>query len=251
MADGMFQGKVALVSGAARRIGLAIAKRLAAEGAGVVVHANSSRDAAEAGAREIEAAGGRAIPLFGDVTDPAQVEALIGGAVEHFGRLDMVVHNAVSPNHGSLDDLEFEAWREGISVILDGAFLLSKFAAPHMRKDGGSIVFIGGTTAFTGATSLIRPTGKAGLVGLARALALSLGPEAIRVNVVSPGRIDAPDDPPERTAAYAGNRPVERIPLRRAGAPEDIADAVAAICGRDMRYVTGQTIHATGGFYMG
>jgi 3-oxoacyl-[acyl-carrier protein] reductase len=71
------------------------------------------------------------------------------------------------------------------------------------------------------------------------------------VNVVSPGRIDAPDDPPERIAAYAGNRPVERIPLRRAGAPEDIADAVAAICGSDMRYVTGQTIHATGGFYMG
>ncbi len=251
MTDGMFQGKVALVSGAARRIGLAIAKRLAAEGAGVVVHANSSKDAAKAGAKEIEAAGGRAIPLFGDVTDPAEAEALIGGAVEHFGRLDMIVHNVVSPNYGSLAELDFEAWRDGISVILDGAFLLSKFAAPHMENDGGSIVFIGGTTAFTGATSLIRPTGKAGLVGLARALALGLGPQAIRVNVVSPGRIDAADDPPERTAAHAGNRPVERIPLRRAGAPEDIADAVAAICGDDMCYVTGQTIHATGGYYMG
>ncbi|MBT3884018.1 MAG: SDR family NAD(P)-dependent oxidoreductase, partial [Rhodospirillaceae bacterium] len=173
MADGMFEGKVALVSGAAKRIGLAIAKRLAAEGAGVVVHANSSRGAAEAGAREIEAAGGRAIPLFGDVTDPGQVEALIASAVEHFGRLDMVVHNAVSPNHGSLAELDFEAWRDGISVILDGAFLLSKFAAPHMENGGGSIVFIGGTTAFTGAASLIRPTGKAGLVGLAIAKRLA------------------------------------------------------------------------------
>lgn len=136
-------------------------------------------------------------------------------------------------------------------MILDGAFLLSKYAVPHMRADGGSIVFIGGTTAFTGAASLIRPTGKAGLVGLTRSLALNLGPEGIRVNLVSPGRIESPDDPPERRAHYAGNRPVERIPLRRAGAPEDIADAVAAIAGDDMRYVTGQTIHATGGFYMG
>jgi 3-oxoacyl-[acyl-carrier protein] reductase len=252
MAEQMFSGKVALVSGAARRIGLAIARRLAADGAGVVVHANSSRQAAEAGAKEIVAAGGKAIPLFADVTDPASVEALIAGAVDHFGRLDMVVHNAVSPAHGTLEALDFEAWREGISVILDGAFLLSKFAAPHMEKGGGgSIVYIGGTTAFVGSASVIRPTGKAGLVGLARSLALALGPQGIRVNVVSPGRIDAPEDAPERQAANSGTRPVERIPLRRAGAPEDIADAVAAICGHDMRYVTGQTIHATGGFYMG
>lgn len=96
MAEGMYSGKVALVSGAARRIGLAIAKRLAADGAGVVMHANSSREEAEAGAKEIEVAGGRAIALFADITDADQVKGLIDCAVDHFGRLDVVVHNAVS-----------------------------------------------------------------------------------------------------------------------------------------------------------
>lgn len=246
-----FEGKSAIVTGSARRVGRAIAERLAADGASVVINSRSARDECEEAAHAIEAAGGRAIVNLGDVTNPDDVAAMVDAAVSAFGRLDIMVHNAFLRRRGTLDELSLDEWHDVMAVVLDGGFLTAKYAAPELRKTAGNIVLIGGLTAFMGALGPATPTAKAGLVGLMRSLVQELGPDGVRVNLVSLGRIEGEGDDPARTAASAANRPVERIPLRRPGNPEDVADAVAAVCGDDMRYVTGQTFHLAGGIYMG
>lgn len=244
-------GKVALVTGGSRRIGRQIALRLAEEGAAVAVNARTSRQEVEAVVAEIEAVGGRAIAAMADITDPAANAGMVDATVSALGRLDIVVHNAVSREHASLEELDLARWRAAIAVVLDGAFLTAKHAAPHLARTGGTIVMVGGGTAFTGAASPAVPAAKAGLVGLVRSLAVALGPKGVTANLVSPGRIEADEDSAERKRGLAKLRPDELIPLRRAGTPAEVADAVVALARRDFRYVTGQVIHLSGGFYMG
>ena len=253
MADqaGALAGKAALVTGGSRRVGKTIALKLAAAGAAVAVNARSSRAEVDAVVAEIVAGGGTAMPAMADITDAAANSAMVDATVRTLGRLDIVVHCAVARQHARLEELDLAGWRAALAVVLDGGFLTAKHAAPHLARVGGTIIMIGGGTAFTGGTSPAVPTAKAGLVGLVRSLALALGPQGITVNLVSPGRIESKEDSAERRQELARGRPDEQIPLRRAGTPSEVADVVVALARPDFRYVTGQTVHVSGGFYMG
>jgi len=243
-------GKVALVTGAARNIGRAIARSLASGGAAVMVNANTSRAEAEQTVAMIEAAGGRAALHIADVTDAAAVAALAEATLKRFGRLDFLVNNAAVRAETAFAEIRFEDWRRVLSTILDGAFLCTQACLPHLaRAGGGAIVNLGGLTAHKGAAGRAHViTAKAGIAGLTRALALDLAPQRITVNCVVPGTIEtvrglpgAPERPENRRALP---------PIGRRGEPEEIAAMVRTLCGPDMRYVTGQSIHVNGGNFM-
>jgi 3-oxoacyl-[acyl-carrier protein] reductase len=243
-------GKVAIVTGSTRRIGRQIVKRLASDGASIVVTTRQSKQAMDETIKEIEAIG---VPVMGhlaDLTKEDEVKGLIDAVVKRFGHIDIIVHNAVDRNHDKLEDISLDKWRNTFAVIVDGGMMLAKYGSPHMRP-GGSIVYLGGGSAFTGVANPAQPTAKMALVGLTRSLASALGPKGIRVNCVSPGRIEAVEDGPERLQMLRGGRPDDKIPLRRAGDIHDIADAIASVVSDDMRYVTAHTIHLTGGYYVG
>jgi 3-oxoacyl-[acyl-carrier protein] reductase len=242
---------VALVTGGSRRIGREICLRLARDGAAIAVNARASRAETDEVVDAISAAGGRAVIAMGDITQEDSCRAVIASAVDAFGRLDILVHNAVQREHRRIDALDLDAWRKANAVVLDGAFLASKYAAPHMTRQGGRILLISGASAFVGSSGPATPAAKAGLVGLARSLARALGPQGVTANVISPGRIEDVSDSQDRRAMLAGGRPDDSIPLQRPGTPADVANVVAAMASDDFAYVTGQVLHVTGGFYMG
>ncbi len=216
----------------------------------MVVNARQSAKAADAVVETIAAAGGRAVAALGDVTDPAFVDRLIGTAVDRFGGVDLLINNAAVRSETPFDQLDFAEWREVLSIILDGAYLTSRAALPHLSRSGrGAIVNIGGLSAHTGAAGRAHVvTAKAGLAGLTRALAHDLAPRDITVNCVAPGMIDTVR---ERTAARDPSHHARHQPLRgQRGAPEDIAGCVRYLCGPAARYITGQTIHVNGGIFM-
>jgi 3-oxoacyl-[acyl-carrier protein] reductase len=243
-------GKVALVTGAARNIGRAIARSLSAGGAQVMVNANTSRNEAQQTVAMIESAGGKAAAHIADVTDPGAVAAMIEATVARFGRLDMLINNAAVRAETPFAEIRLEDWRRVLATVLDGAFLCAQASLPHLiRAGGGSIVNIGGLTAHKGADGRAHViTAKAGLAGLTRALALDLAPHRITVNCVVPGTIET-----VRGLPGAPERPQHRRslpPVGRRGEPEEIAAMVRTLCGPDMRYVTGQSIHVNGGNFM-
>ena len=242
------RGRVAVVTGSGRNIGRAIARALADAGASVVVNAKSSAPEAEAVAREIREAGGHAAPKIADVSSPDGAAALIAAAIDTFGRLDILVNNAAVRREIDFAKLDYQEWREIIATILDGAYLCSHAALPHLiSAGGGSIVNIGGLSSYTGAARRAHViAAKAGLVGLTRALAHDLAPHAITVNCVAPGLIDTTRRGPE-PAHHATHATL----VGRRGTPEDIAAVVRFLCGPDARYITGQTLHANGGVFMG
>jgi len=247
-------GRVALVTGSAKRTGRAIALKLAEAGASVVVNALASRREAEATARDIERAHGegRALSFIADVGDPDAVHAMVEAAVERFGGLDILLNNASIRHHAALDATTIDDWRRILRVTLDGSFLCSKAAAPYlMRSPAGTIINMGGVVAHTGArgASAIM-TAKAGLEGLTRALAYDLGPR-VTVNCVIPASMHSPDDPPERAPALQSFYQHERVPLARPGSVDEIANAIVALCGPAWRYMTGQMIHINGGVHFG
>jgi 3-oxoacyl-[acyl-carrier protein] reductase len=245
-------GRVALVTGAGRNIGRAIALELAAGGAGIVVNARSNRAEAESVAREIEAAGGKAMAILADVVDPAAVDAMLRDAVTHFGRLDILVNNAAIRREVPFAELGHAEWREVLETCLDGAFHCVKACLAPLKASGsGAIVNIGGLTAHTGGLGRAHVvTAKAGLVGLTRALAHDLAADGITVNCVSPGMIDT-----RRQTSSAPGEPAHHATRQtlagRRGQPDEIAAAVRWLAGPGGRYVTGQTIHVNGGTYFG
>jgi 3-oxoacyl-[acyl-carrier protein] reductase len=247
---GELAGKVCIVTGSARNIGRSIALALAGEGAAVVVNANRSQAEAQGVAEEIKGAGGRAIAQLADVTDPAGAAALVKAAIDAFGRLDCVVNNAAIRRETAFAEMSFAEWREVVSIILDGAFLMSQAALPYLAKsDAGSIVNIGGMSAHTGAAQRAHVVAaKAGLVGFTRALAHDLAPQNITVNCVVPGMIATVRG---GTAAAKPSHHAQHQPLiGRRGTPQEIADLVAFLAGPRARYLTGQTVHANGGVFM-
>src|ERR1700679_4294159 len=243
-------GKVAIVTGAGRNIGRAIALALADAGASVVVNARSNRAEADAVAREIEAAGGKALVHLGDVADAAAVQAMADAAVKHFGRINILVNNAALRREKPFAEMDYAEWREIMDVTLDGTFHCVKACLPALRKSGtGTIVNIGGLSAHTGARNRAHVvTAKAGIIGFTRALAHDLAEDGITVNCVVPGLIGTsrPKDRPQPAhhsthQTIAGGR----------GRPEDVAAAVRFLCSPGARYITGQAIHANGGAYLG
>jgi 3-oxoacyl-[acyl-carrier protein] reductase len=242
------KGRVALVTGASRNIGRAIALDLADAGAAVVVNTRASREAAEAVVREIEARGGQGLLALSDVTDEAAVQAMIEAAVARFGRMDILVNNAAVRPEQSFEQMSLDEFRSVVGLILEGAFLCARLALPHlMRSDGAAIVNIGGMTGHSGAAGRVHVvTGKAGLVGLTKALAHELSPKAITVNCVVPGLI--------ATSLRIGTVPgvhLRNPPLvGRRGQPEDVAAMVRHLAGPAGRYITCQTIHVNGGAFL-
>jgi 3-oxoacyl-[acyl-carrier protein] reductase len=240
-------GKVALVTGAARNIGRAIARSLAAGGASVMVNARTSRAEAEKTAAMI---GANAAVHLADVTRPGEVQALVDATVKRFGRLDFLVNNAAVRYETAFADMKFEEWREVLAIVLDGAFLCSHAVLPHLAKaGGGTIVNIGGQTGHRGASERAHViAAKAGLAGLTKALALDLAPHRITVNCVVPGTIEGVRGLPGAPERPAHRRAVP--PIGRRGEPEEIAAMVRMLCGPEARYITGQAIHVNGGGYL-
>jgi 3-oxoacyl-[acyl-carrier protein] reductase len=240
-------GKVALVTGAARNIGRAIARSLAAGGAAVMVNAKSSRAEAE---KTVEMIGSRSALHIADVTKPGDVQALVDATVKRFGRLDFLVNNAAVRFETPFEKMKYEEWRQVLAIVLDGAFLCVQASLPHLiRAGGGTIINIGGQTGHKGASERAHViTAKAGLAGMTKALALDLAPHQITVNCVVPGTIDS-----QRGLPGVPERPEHRRsppPIGRRGAPEEIAAMVRMLCGPDARYITGQAIHVNGGGYL-
>jgi 3-oxoacyl-[acyl-carrier protein] reductase len=242
-------GRVALVTGAGRNIGRAIALELAAGGAAVVVNARSNKAEAEAVAAEIAAAGGEALALTGDVADPAAVNAMVDAAVARFARIDYLVNNAAMRGERPLQDMTYAEWRSVLDVTLDGAFHCAKACLPHLKKSGaGSIVNIGGLSAHAGSKDRAHVlTAKSGLTGFTRALAFDLAGDNVTANCVAPGLVGTarPKDfvEPQHHA-------IHHTLSGRRGSPQDIATIVRFLCGPGARYLTGQTIHASGGAFL-
>lgn len=241
------EGRVALVTGASRNIGRAIAVALGAAGASVMVHAHRDSEGAEETARLVEAAGGKAGVALGDLADPTVPQRVVDVALSVFGRFDILVANAAIRPESSIEDMSYEDWRQVMALCLDSVFLLTKAALPSLKaSDQASIVTIGGLTGHSGASGRVHViTAKAALAGLTKALAHDLGKDAITVNCVAPGLIET-----VRSGEEPKHHATRTNVLGRRGTPEEVAAAVQMLAGPSMRYVTGQTLHVNGGALM-
>lgn len=244
-------GRVAIVTGAARNIGRAIARSLAAGGAAVMVNAHTSRDEAEKTVAMIKADGGNAAFCMADVTDAPAVQVMVDETVRLFGRLDFLVNNGSWRPDIKFEETTLAQWRRVLSVTLDGAFICTQACLPHLLRAGGAaIVNIGGLTGHQGAFNRVHViAAKSGLAGMTKGLAYDLAARDITVNCVVPGPIDTKRGAP----GLAAERPDHRkaIPLvGRRGEPGEIAAMVRMLCGPDARFTTGQSLHVNGGAWM-
>ena len=241
------EGKTALVTGSGRNIGRAIILKLAEDGANVVVNARTNKEEAEAVAAEARALGVVALPFVADVSERQQVTSMFAAAAEQFGGVDILVSNAAIRPRKPFTELTYADWEWVRGVVLDGAFHVAHAAVPNMVKNGyGRIVFFTGDGAFTGtATRSHVSAAKMGVIGLARGLASEFAPKNIRVNVISPGRIDTSRD----MAWYpqGGMTDTSDIPVGRLGSVDDIAAATMFLINDDCGFMSGQTIHVNGG----
>jgi NAD(P)-dependent dehydrogenase (short-subunit alcohol dehydrogenase family) len=242
------EGRVILITGAAHGIGRAIAVRLAAEGARVLC-ADLDADGV---ARTATQVGTAALAVTCDVTDSVSAEAAVKAGVAHFGALHGLINNAAAPSHdATVVDLPLEHWQSEIAVSLTGAFLMSKFALPHLIAAGaGSIVHVASQFAQVGvAGSAAYCAAKAGLVNLAKVMALDHAHQNIRVNALSPGAVWT-----ERLMARnasleeANAKLASRFPIGRIGRPEEIAAAAAFLMSDDSSYMTGADLLVDGGY---
>jgi NAD(P)-dependent dehydrogenase (short-subunit alcohol dehydrogenase family) len=233
------EGQVALITGAAKRIGRSIALRLAAEGADIVVNYASSRPEADSLVAEINSGGRRAIALQADVSHRADVQKLFFAAENECGRLDILVNNAGTFFPAKFEELTEEQWDHILNVNLKSQFLCAQSAAPIMKRQGrGRIInlsSLGGLLPWPAYTQYC--VSKAGCIMLTRCLARALGPE-ILVNSVAPGTIQFPGEPPDEEY-------IRRVPLHRTGTGDDIAQAVFYLASAD--FVTGQILVVDGG----
>jgi 3-oxoacyl-[acyl-carrier protein] reductase len=237
-------GKVALVTGASRNIGRAIALSLAAGGAAVAVNTRSSKADADKVVEELKKAGGQAETCMADIVDPKAVGAMVEGVVKRFGRLDILILNASQRKETPFMDMSFEEWRSLLSITLDGSFHCVKACVPHMIKaGGGSIVTIGGMTALSGAKRRVHGSvGKHGLYGMTRALAKELGEHQVNVNCVAPGQMNTP-----RAAGRSEREGAAGVPMGRRVEPDEIASITRFLCGPGGRMISGELIYVDGG----
>ena len=245
------EGKVAIIAGAAwGGIGGATAVRFAQEGAKVVVNTHRRQEKLEETVSRIEAVGGEAAWVMGDVAEEATWESMVGLALERFGKVTTLVHNAAQSFGKRVADFTREEWERGLAVTLGGPWLGAKYCLPEMiRAGGGAIVFVSTVNA-TITNPLFGNYGaaKAGVNALARSIALEYGREGIRANAIAPGQIVG-----ERGKAWLASDPEEDraskdcYPIGRYGRPEDIANAALFLASDEAAFVTGVTLTVDGG----
>jgi 3-oxoacyl-[acyl-carrier protein] reductase len=244
-----FEGKVALVTGASRGIGEAIARRLAAEGAEVVCAARTV-EALEKVVAEIRSAGGKASALELDLADPASIDAGVKSVLAGHARIDVLVNNAGVAEDNLVMRMSRDAWDRVLATNLTGVFLLTQAVIKAMlRKHYGRIVNITSVVGLMGnAGQANYAASKAGLVGLTKSVARELGSRNITCNAVAPGFIATAMT--DKITEAARESLTGQIPLGRLGTPEDVAAAVAWLASDESSYVTGTVVNVSGGLYM-
>ncbi len=247
------RGRVAWVTGSSKGIGRAVSIGLAGQGCDVVVHYNSSEDDAREVAEQVEAQGGEAFLLKGDVTDSEDVRRMAGEVEDRYGRVDILVNNAGSMvERITLAEMTEEAWDRIMDVNLKSVFLCSQAVLPMMKgQGGGRIINMSSVSARNGGSpsSVAYSTAKGGVSTLTRAMARELVSDGILVNAVAPGRIDTPFHD-EFTTDEKREEAAQGIPLKREGTPEEVVGAVLFLASRHASYVVGEVIEVNGGMLM-
>jgi len=242
-------GKVAVVTGASKGIGAAIAKQLAADGAQVVVNYSSSRDAADKVVADIRDAGGQAIAVGASIPKEADIDSLFAETHKAYGKVDILVNNAGVYSFSPLDAVTTEEYRRIYDTNVLGVLLTTKAALPHFPPEGGSVINISSvvSTLAPPATSIYSAT-KGAVDTITKVLAKELGPRKIRVNAVNPGLVITEGT---QAAGIAGSdfekHAISETPLGRAGRPDDIAPPVAFLASEDAHWITGETLYVSGG----
>ena len=244
----MLKGKTALITGASRGIGRGIAQKFAENGAYVGINYYSYDRGAKETLELILNNGGDGILLKGDVSKPKDVDNMVNTFIQKTGNIDIIVNNAGIYNRKYFDELTIDKWNNVLSINLTGCFNLCNHAIPHM-KAGSKIIFISSQLALKGSThGADYATSKAGILGLARSLALELADKKINVNSVAPGTIDT-----DIIANYTEEMKKQRIkdiPLKRLGTVEDVANICLFLASSLSDYITGETLNVNGGLYI-
>ena len=239
--------KVALITGASRSIGAAIAIALAERGAKVVINYLSNEKAAKDVERQIVEKGGVAVTIQGDVGKQADVKALIEQTVARFGRIDILVNNAAMMGQLPDSEIDPEYFRQMFEANVLGPIMMTQNAAPHFPRSGGRVINISSRTAFGGGpVNMVYASAKAAVRRLTHSFAKELGPRNITVNCVAPGMTETQGTQERLSSAYRENT-LKQTPLGRIGVPEDIAPIVAFLASDDSRWLTGRTLLADGG----
>ena len=249
------ENRVAIITGSASGIGRASAKVFAKEGAMVVV-ADINLAGAQETAKQIEAAGGVALPVKTDVANPESVETMVGQALRSFGRINVLFNNAAVQINKTVEDTTAEEWTREISINLGGVFLCSKFAMPHLRKTRGCIVNMASVNGF-----FVEPmcagycATKGGIIALTKAMAIDHGKDGIRVNCICPGYIDSglawEYFEVQPNPAAARNAAAKLHALWRIGQPEEVARLAVFLASDEASFMTGSSVVVSGGFGFG
>lgn len=246
----MSENEVALVTGASRGIGRAIALRLALDGFDVAVNFLGNQDGADEVTAKIEDKGRKARSYKADVADSDAVERMVSAIGNDLGQIGVLVNNAGIYQRSTFSDLSLDDWQRTIDVNLTGCFNCAKAVVPGMlEREEGNIVNISSMLGFKGTSHGAHyAASKSGVIAFTKSLALEVSPHGIRVNAVAPGAIEteiiAHDSPEQR------QRRIETTPVRKVGQPEEIASVVSFLVSEESSYMTGETLHANGGYLM-